>query len=331
MHHPPAPVLPEEVMAQITRQRDAALKGKAASDPVHMVLAIDEAYGPHAGVTIASALAHARGQIVVHILEDGRLSPETRAKLESLAPNLSFHVVDDAAIAAFPLNRSYISKATYYRLLMLRALPQDVTKIIYIDADTVVTDALETLWEIDLGGHPMGAAPDEGGLAQSKRLGLDPKHLYFNAGVAVFDLDALRGMEFEARAIAAYEENADKITLQDQDILNIVFCGQTHPLPLRWNANTRLYVGSDLEAAYGAKEALEAASAPGILHFTDKRKPWHIKELNPMGVLYWKYRNDGPWPETFAQNGRRRLIKAFRRLFGKKQRALDAHLRALRK
>jgi len=102
-------------------------------------------------------------------------------------------------------------------------------------------------------------------------------------------------MDFEAKAIAAYKANADKITLQDQDILNIVF----------------------------------SASHPGIVHFTDKRKPWTIKELNPMGVLYWNYRNEGPWKETGLARAKRRLIKAFRHFFGKKQRALDAHLAKL--
>jgi len=271
--------------------------------------------------------------IYVHILEDGTLSQTTRQKLKEITNayggTLQFHEVETQAIKELPLNRSYISKATYYRLLMLRALPEDIPKIIYIDADTVVVDAPEILWAIDLEGHPMGACPDEGGLAQSRRLGLDPGHLYFNAGVAVFDLSVLRSMDFEAKAIAAYKANADKITLQDQDILNIVFCGKTKPIPLRWNANTRLYVGSDLEAAYTEADALEAASHPGIVHFTDKRKPWTIKELNPMGVLYWNYRNEGPWKETGLARAKRRLIKAFRHFFGKKQRALDAHLAKL--
>jgi len=336
LSRPPAPVLPTEVMATVRLQRDAARSAPKPRTALHMVLAIDDAYAPHAGVTIASALAHARAPALlhVHILEDGSLSETSRARLTKIAETgggtLSFHPVEDAAIAALPLNRSYISKATYYRLVMLKALPGDISRIIYIDADTVVTDALEALWAADLDGHPIGACADEGGLAQSRRLGLDPGHIYFNAGVAVFDLAALRKMEFEAKASAAYAAHADKITLQDQDILNIVFCGQTKLLDLRWNANTRLYVGSDLEAAYSKAEAQAAAAAPGILHFTDKRKPWTLKELNPMGVLYWDYRNQGPWAETFAQRHTRRLIKAFRHLFGKRQRALNAHLARLK-
>ncbi len=327
MIHPRIPTLPEEVLANIAAQKARAQD--TVPQTIHVVLAIDETYAPHAAVTIASALDHAGHpeRLNFHILEDGSLSDTTRKNLSTTARNqLIFLPVNTESLTELPLNRAYISRATYYRLAMHKALPKAIQKIIYIDSDTVVTDALEHLWSTPLNGYPIGACPDEGGLTQSARLGLPSEHLYFNAGVAIFDLDAIRAMDFDTALATAYETHKERITLQDQDLLNLVFCGQTQSLPLRWNAGTRLYLPSEVEAAYTPEEALEAANAPGILHFTDRRKPWMLKDLNPLGHLYWTYRNQTPWAETALQTAIRRLKKALRHRLSSSQKAIDADI-----
>lgn len=332
MKRPRIPTLPQKVLANIRDQKTRVPTVLQTTEPIHVVLAIDETYAPHAAVTIASALDHAydSSRLRFHILEDGRLTETTRSKLRQTAcDKLDFIVIDVENLSGLPLNRAYISKATYYRLAMHTALADDISKIIYIDADTVVTDALELLWAIPLNGHPIGACADEGGLTQSARLGLPSTHQYFNAGLAVFDLAALRGLGFETEIASAYQRHKDKITLQDQDLLNLVFCNRTQPLPLRWNANTRLYLPSELDAAYSDEEALAAASAPGILHFTDRRKPWTVKDLNPLGHLYWTYRNQTPWRESIIESAVRRFKKALRHIFSGSQREIDAQIRAL--
>ncbi len=332
MTHPRIPTLPDEVLANIRAQKDRAPEAPKPEDDIHIVLAIDEGYAPHAAVTIASALDHTGhpDALRFHILEDGTLCEPTRTKLRHTARDrLSFTTVRTDDLTDLPLNRNYISQATYYRLAMHTALPRDVSRIIYIDADTVVTDALEYLWAIPLDGCAIGACADEGGLTQSARLGLPTEHLYFNAGVSIFDLDALRGMDFAAAVAETYARHKEKITLQDQDLLNLVFCGKTKALPLRWNVGTRLYLPSEVEAAYSQDEALAAASAPGILHFTDRRKPWTVKDLNPMGHLYWSYRNQTPWRETWPQTALRRTQKILRHMFSRSQREINAQIRTL--
>ncbi|WP_299752680.1 glycosyltransferase family 8 protein [uncultured Tateyamaria sp.] len=331
MNHPRIPTLPEEVLANIAAQKARA--HDTLPQIIHVVLAIDETYAPHAAVTIASALDHAGHpeRLNFYILEDGSLSDTIRKNLSTTARNqLIFVPVNTETLTDLPLNRPYISRATYYRLAMHKVLPKSIQKILYIDSDTVVTDALEHLWSTPLNGYPIGACPDEGGLTQSARLGLPSEHLYFNAGVAIFDLNAIRALDFDAALATAYETHKERITLQDQDLLNLVFCGQTQSLPLRWNAGTRLYLPSEVEAAYTPQEALEAANAPGILHFTDRRKPWMLKDLNPLGHLYWTYRNQTPWAETALQTATRHLKKALRHRFSSSQKTIDADIIARR-
>ena len=302
---------------------------------VHVVLACDDAYAPHAAVTVASALHFAKcpSALNFHLLQDGGLSQKAQLSLSQTASSgggtLTFVRIGSDVFKGLPLNREHISQATYYRLGMHKALDPGIRKVIYLDSDIVVTDCLLDLWEIDLGGHVLGACADEGGQTQAKRLGIDHSHAYFNAGVAVFDLKALRIMEFDKVAARTYEENRNSIELQDQDILNLAFAGKYQQVPLRWNVNSRIFTGSDLEPSYTAQEAWEAAHDPGILHFTDRRKPWMRDCLNPMAQLYWTFRNQTPWREGIFGPMKRHLQRGLRSRFSKSQRRLDAFHRDL--
>jgi lipopolysaccharide biosynthesis glycosyltransferase len=155
---------------------------------------------------------------------------------------------------------------------------------------------------------------------------LGPDHRYFNAGVMIFDLEQIRRIDLEREVQSIYRRYGQLITLQDQDLLNIAFLGNYRELPLRWNANTRLFVPNELEPAYSSAEAEEAASDPGILHFTDRRKPWHDNSLNPLGEIYWDVRSRTPWPERQLDRLRRLVVRRLRHRFSQSQRDLDGLL-----
>jgi len=124
--------------------------------------------------------------------------------------------------------------------VMHRYLPEDVDKAIYIDADTIVVEPLENLWNIDLEGHPVAGAPDDAGFHQARRLQLSADHRYFNAGVMVFDVARFRAMDIAADVLSAFRRKGPDIVSQDQDLLNILFENDTKSLPLSWNAGTRI-------------------------------------------------------------------------------------------
>lgn len=313
---PPVPVSAGEVKKAIERQASSAaceIKHASYSTPINMVLAIDDAYAPHAAVTILSAIKCSRDprQIRFFILEGGGITRLSRDKLSFLASSNGTHVefvtVERSALAWLPMNRDHISIETYYRLVMHEALPENVKKVIYIDADTVVVDGLERLWSIDIQGKPIGACPDEGGVLQSRRLRLSIDHRYFNAGVIVFDLEQIRRFDVLGHVMAAFRAHFDYVTLQDQDLLNIIFCNDAFSLPLRWNVNARIFLPNELEPSYTTEEALEAARAPGIIHFTDRKKPWNKNCKHPLRHIYWEFRNETPWSQNIVQETARKL------------------------
>ena len=107
-------------------------------------------------------------------------------------------------------------------------------RVLYVDADVLVRKDLKDLWDTDLCGKPIAAAPDVGfpmsGLDGSTPESPSP---YFNAGVMLMDLALVRAGLDELYVTAA--EKSDS-TLKDQDALNAHLRGDWHPLSLKWNA-----------------------------------------------------------------------------------------------
>ena len=327
---PRPPVAPEEVLAA-ARARQAAIVAHTAegAGDINVVLSVDDRYAPHAAVTMLSALKTTQtpSRLRFFILNGGNISEKNREKLNQVVSGaggrLQFIDIDDRDLRFLPLNRDYVSIATYYRLVMHRYLPDDVEKAIYIDADTIVVEPLERLWNIDLEGHPVAGAPDDAGFHQARRLQLSADHRYFNAGVMVFDIARFRQMDIAGDVLAAFRKKGPAIVSQDQDLLNILFERDTKTLPLAWNAGTRIYRANPLEPSYSEEEAYAAANAPAIVHFTDAKKPWHTKCTHPFTELYWDYRNLTPWAETAGEARKRRLIQKARRLLRARDRRFE--------
>ena len=305
---PPAAVDPKAIARKILDRENGrtAERAKRGIEFAAIVMAFDENYAPHAAACMLSAILNAARGDFLHffILADSALATVTRRRIEQVcmragAP-ITFLDVDPRAFDGLPLNRGHVSRATYYRLAIPEMIPTEIKRVIYLDADAIVVDDLAALWEADMQGAALAACPDEGGAMQSARLNLPSTHRYFNAGLLLLDLEKLRAMDFKGGAIKTYARNAADIELQDQDILNLMFCNETAYLPLRFNANSSLFVFNRLAPSYSDAEALAAAADPAILHFTDAKKPWRANCAHPLRHIYWRFRNQTPWRENFA-------------------------------
>lgn len=288
----------ENILAQRAQSRSSTVENAA------IVFAIDDNYAAHCGAAMLSLLSNNRHipHIDIYIALGRRLSHDNETKLLEISDrfrnaDLHFVEVDEREFSLFPDNRAHITKTTYYRLSLHRLLPETVEKVLYLDADIIVEDKIDELFQ-DMSSYFIAAADDEGGVLQSRRLNLPVNHRYFNAGVAVFNLAEIRKVDADALYLEAFLKKRGDITLQDQDILNIAFAGKTKTIDLRWNANARLYRMNDLERAYSEDQAVAAGSAPGIIHFTDVPKPWTPGCRHPLRNVYWHWRNQTPWAQS---------------------------------
>lgn len=127
-----------------------------------------------------------------------------------------------------PDGPNYQSRWTYMTLMRL-ALPEllpEEKRALWLDVDTIVTEDIGALFDLDLGGCPVGAAREP----EWSR----PGRVYFNAGVLLMDLDALRGDL--CRALIR-QVNTVPMDFKDQDAINEVCKGRIWTLSPIWNAS----------------------------------------------------------------------------------------------
>ncbi len=245
---------------------------------LHVALTFDDNFWAPAYVVMRSICISTsqRRQVVFHLLHMP-LSAQHRADLETITTEfgaaLIFYPLSDmpqfAALAAkLPQHQRWPS-IVYARLLLPRLLPPAVDRVVYLDCDMMVRAPIEELYDIDLGGHPIGAVRDalspfiplRRDMVEKRDL-FDGAEPYFNSGMLVIDLAQWRAFDFEAQ-INALAARIDLNQLYfDQDLLNFLFQRRWQELPWRWNTID----------AHRAHEALN----PAILHYTSTSKPWHL-------------------------------------------------------
>lgn len=193
------------------------------------------------------------------------------------------------------LRYDFISRPTYFRL----ALPQllNAQKCIYLDADTIVCEDLQTLYETDLTDKYMAGvkAPyfhireDKDRYCRQARL--PSMKQYVNAGVLLLNLEEMRKYDLADQFMDYLKYDME---CQDQDIINSCCYGKIVILPFRYNVMTK-YAGwelKDYQGVFSETELIDAWNNPYIIHYADRTKPWNVPECC-MGEFWWmKCRNN---------------------------------------
>lgn len=261
--------------------------------------AVQGAYVPHSAAMLHSVLGPG---VRAHYLHGPELRRVSRRRLQHVAGErggeIVFHHIDDARVAGLRVH-GYFTSAMWYRILLPELLP-DVSRVLYLDVDTLALDDLAPLWEVDLSGALVGAATNVfeawRGTEHTDALGLDQAD-YFNSGVLLLNLDELRrtGAMDELRRVAV--EQADRLLWPDQDALNLVLGPRRVALPPRWNAMNSVYLLPEAEAVFSAESLREARDRPAIRHFEGPgaNKPWDREPAVPHVEDYWRHRRATPW------------------------------------
>eukprot|EP00173_Palmaria_palmata_P004635 Plantae.Rhodophyta-Palmaria_palmata.ctg6712.p1 GENE.Plantae.Rhodophyta-Palmaria_palmata.ctg6712~~Plantae.Rhodophyta-Palmaria_palmata.ctg6712.p1 ORF type:complete len:397 (-),score=30.76 Plantae.Rhodophyta-Palmaria_palmata.ctg6712:137-1153(-) len=210
---------------------------------------------------------------------------------QPLHPDSSVHIVSaDGEMGTFIQNYvglSHISVATMARLALPQLLPC-VSKLIWLDIDTLVLRNLRPLWDIRP-ISPCGIAARRSFSAYMSSHGRGPPEFRerlknhfknrasvdsqrgrvdsFNAGVMVIDMDRWRtSKKFHSaiERVALHYKNDDQLTLN-------YFCdGNFTALPPHWNLFRNSGFKDGVDPAFSEVEPEEW----GIIHWTSSRKPW---------------------------------------------------------
>jgi lipopolysaccharide biosynthesis glycosyltransferase len=118
-------------------------------------VAFDNAFVVPAAVAASTAAANVSGDVRVHALVSG-VGHEHRRRFEASVPaDVEWHEVDSSGFEHLPVIEG-ISELSYGRLLLPDVLP-NVSRVLYLDSDTLVCESLDELFAIPLLGLPAAA------------------------------------------------------------------------------------------------------------------------------------------------------------------------------
>lgn len=292
------------------------------NDSVPIVLSANDKFSPYLDVMIQSIVANARKERnydIIVLYNDISEKNQTLIKLASQGlENISVRFV--RVCEYFDAERLFVNQhlsvETYYRLIIPEIMP-GYHKILYLDCDMVVDHDVAELYDVDLGGNVIGAAKDIDVAGQVNLrngwekyavevLKLDKPYDYFQAGVLIINLDALRKTAKSEEMIRLALSNSWHC--HDQDVLNMICKNKVHYIPQQWNVlmsweetgRSRMQIMKMAPRnLYG--EYMDARKNPYMIHFAGYQKPWNVVDCD-FASYFWKYAKLSPYYPILIRN-----------------------------
>lgn len=287
---------------------------------IHLLMASDEKYSKHLGVTLISALKNTRKpeKFQISVL-DGGITDYTknclRKLVEDYGANITFKCLKLENTHNFIVS-GHISLAAYYRIMLPQVYDTSVDKIIYLDCDVIVNHDLEELYNIELNGNVIGAVPEISNYRMSD-FGF-PDKPYFNSGVLLINYKEWIGQQITDTVLDFIYKNPDKLVYWDQDALNACLVDKWLPIDIKWNY-LRDYAVMNKNWKNNKK------FIPYIVHYSNNTKPWHYVSRNPYDYLYYYYQSISPWKGTKPQGkSLKRVLSKNIKLFLRKVNLMDS-------
>jgi lipopolysaccharide biosynthesis glycosyltransferase len=282
---------------------------------------------PHVAAMLHSLMTHSAPlDVRVHYMHGGDISARDqnllRGMLQALGAEIDYIEVPDERVEGLP-TKDFTRKATWYRIFLPELLP-DVDRVLYLDADLIVTDAIEPLWRTHLAGAyaaavtnpfppPLDYRPGEIGLERSE---------YFNAGVLVLNLEAMRADSLSSALLRYGVDNAATLMMRDQDTLNAVMASRRLHLHPRWNCMNSILRFDWADGLFPPEQIIEARRNPAVRHFEgpNDNKPWHLLASAEARDLYMRHRRQTPWRRVRRDGVTpRNIARRFKRAIGKRR------------
>ncbi len=226
------------------------------------------------------------------------------------------HLFSAIDVSTFRLG--YISLATYYRLLMMKILPDDVDKCFYIDGDMICGGDLSKIYEQNTDNILASVVVEI--LAMTNRdttLGhllewdefkplAENRVPYFNAGFLLINIRRAKELKLFDAAFEFLRAHPNP-PYADQDTLNAII-GQKYPdeilfLPPEYNVFCDIDYSRKYNApTYTRAQIRRAFRHPVIYHYAGGNKPWINSSVRHFYRVWWKYAKKSPWArELFAR------------------------------
>jgi lipopolysaccharide biosynthesis glycosyltransferase len=278
------------------------LSPSATSQVLNLVTQSDEHYVQHLSAMLVSLFEKNRNNVInVFVLIPHGIREYLLDTLMEISTKFSqglhFFQIDRQMLNGLRVV-NHVTSAVYHKLFMGEILPNNISRVIYLDADIIVRADLGGLWRHDLGNSVVGAVADpnvESIVGIKTKLGLRPDASYFNSGVLLVDLDRWRNISVGLDTLRFVRDHCNRMSFNDQCALNWVLRDRWTPLPDCWNLQSFAVTNSRWGYMYYTKEAQIRAKAAKIIHFTGGCKPWHYMNNHPLKHEYFRYLSKTQW------------------------------------
>lgn len=261
---------------------------------MNLLMAVNEKYVPQLRTLICSLGENCSLPIDIYLMHS-KLCSDTIKNLKKIV-----HEKCKGNLVEIKINESFLKNAKlgnhfsvemYYRIFASEYLPENIDRILWLDADIVVLKDLKYFYNSNLHNKSIGACKHREkdvlnpivNQESIKRLGMDTNSIYFNSGVLLIDLNKIRKNFNQEKVISLIRKYNDILVYPDQDILNLMYVNDVHfvdesifnyQVHYDWN-----YIG----------EAKHIKNDVAILHFAGPFKPWDYKSNHFSYDYYWKY------------------------------------------
>ncbi len=300
---------------------------------VNIVYAANDGYSVLAGVSIISLFENNSEvrNIDVYILSDG-ISDSNQTKLLQIAKkydrtisiiDISKELENIMGTGASSYVNSLDNGHTIYSRFIIGKIFPTLSRILYLDCDTLVNSNILTLYNRDLKENPIGLAYDCNHDNYKQYINLPQNNHYFNSGVMLTDLNKWRERNCYERIIDHITNIRSSYPLPDQDLLNIVLGNECTPLNMcdnylsqyfLYNYHDNIFVYNKKPGIYWKEQEWlasdKALKEAIIIHFCGNTfiRPWYKNSKHPMKETYNRYYSISPW-NNIVQEKRKMSIE----------------------
>ena len=258
---------------------------------MNILISVNRDYLDKAETMLHSLRRYNSEDVTVYLINRSLNDNKIRKLREYLHKNLTmdFKVINvsETVFDELPVFEERFSVEMYYRVIAQFLLPKSVDRIMWLDADIVICGNISEFYHQDFEDNLLVACPDAGcdedGIVKIKNnLGLPKEHIYFNSGVLLLNIEALREKTNIDEIIRATQSIAEYFIYPDQDLLNYLYSGRIkYCNQYRFNCQIKSFGNL-------TKDQIKDIA---ILHYAGTHKPWLfycLYELSSAAVPYFK-------------------------------------------
>ena len=269
---------------------------------MNICYASDHNYAPVLAVSIISLLKHNTSrQINIYVLDSG-LTEQDKTRLVDIVSKYSHggHIEFHDVLALIDRIRDmglppFFGKySPYARLAMSETLPENIGKILYLDADTLIKDDISAFYDTDITGKILAGIQD---IVEERFYlvnGMPADYKYVNSGVLLINLPEWNKY-FTLQGIRDIAGGLKTINYPDQDMINSLLYKTDGGIVVGLRYNTlAIYFDWDKKyltrrypkttrMIYSMDEIQEAVKSPAIVHLVEGMvgRPWLEGSVSP--------------------------------------------------